>query len=613
MKISIKAATICLGLSLTINAISQEFDFKSEPVDFSKVKISDSFWSPRLRAYYDKTLFTCIAQMRDSTKRISNFEKAAGLKEGSHEGIFFDDSDVYKAMEGMAYSLSIRQNKEIEDLLDYWIDLIARSQQPDGYLNTYYTLNYPDKRWTDIGMHEMYCGGHMIEAAIAHFRITGKTSFINIAVKFADYLDNTFGPGKKHWVPGHEEIELALVKLFHITGKEKYLNLAHWLLEERGREFTDLKYNVNIQNDVPVSQITDIKGHAVRAMYLFAGMADVMAAKRVPEYEEALKRVWEDVVHRNMYITGGIGSSKSNEGFTEDYDLPNKTAYCETCASIGMVFWNNRMNLLSGDSKYADVMERSLYNGVLSGVSLAGDLFFYVNPLESDGNHHRQRWFGCACCPSNIARLIPSVGNYIYSVSENEISVNLFAGNETDIKLGGIDVKIEQQTNYPWNGLVKLKMTPDAPFIFRLKMRIPGWCDAFSVSVNNKKLKNKTLKDGYLVIDRLWNKDDIVTLNMEMPVRLIKDNDLVKENTGKRAVQRGPLVYCIEEADNKGINLQTISLNKKNTFQIIEGTDGLDGIKLIKTNLNGNILTFIPYFAWDNREPGMMKVWIAYK
>jgi len=550
--------------------------------------------------------------MRDSTRRISNFEKAAGIKTGLHEGIFFDDSDVYKAMEGMAYSLSISGDKKLEDLLDYWIDIISRSQQPDGYLNTYYTLNQPDKRWTDIGMHEMYCGGHMIEAAVAHYRSTGKTTFLDVAIKFADYLDRTFGPGKKHWVPGHEEIELALVKLYHLTGTERYLNLAHWLLEERGREFTDLKYNVNIQNDIPVSEITDIKGHAVRAMYLFSGMADVLAAKQVPEYREALNRVWDDVVNRNMYITGGIGSSKSNEGFTEDYDLPNKEAYCETCASIGMVLWNSRMNTLSGDSKYADVMERSLYNGVLSGVSLDGDLFFYVNPLESDGDHHRQRWFGCACCPSNIARFIPSVGNYFYTKSENEIRVNIYAGNETNIKLGGIDVNLKQQTNYPWEGIVKLEIKPDAPFIFTLKMRIPGWCDGFSVSVNNKKLKNKIIKDGYLVIDRLWNKGDVVTLNMEMPVRMIKDNDLVKENKGKRAIQRGPLVYCTEEADNTGTDLKKISLSRKNTFQLSEGTGKLYGMKLLRTNLNGNTITFIPYFAWDNREPGKMKVWIDY-
>jgi len=613
MRIFIKTAIVVLGLVVPMNVRSQENNYKSEPVDFSKVIISDSFWSPRLKAHNDKTLYTCITQMRDSTKRISNFEKAAGLKTGLHEGIFFDDSDVYKAMEGMSYSLSISGDKKLEDLLDYWIDIISRSQQPDGYLNTYYTLNQPDKRWTDIGMHEMYCGGHMIEAAVAHYRSTGKTTFLDVAIKFADYLDRTFGPGKKHWVPGHEEIELALVKLYHLTGTERYLNLAHWLLEERGREFTDLKYNVNIQNDIPVSEITDIKGHAVRAMYLFSGMADVLAAKQVPEYREALNRVWDDVVNRNMYITGGIGSSKSNEGFTEDYDLPNKEAYCETCASIGMVLWNSRMNTLSGDSKYADVMERSLYNGVLSGVSLDGDLFFYVNPLESDGDHHRQRWFGCACCPSNIARFIPSVGNYFYTKSENEIRVNIYAGNETNIKLGGIDVNLKQQTNYPWEGIVKLEIKPDAPFIFTLKMRIPGWCDGFSVSVNNKKLKNKIIKDGYLVIDRLWNKGDVVTLNMEMPVRMIKDNDLVKENKGKRAIQRGPLVYCTEEADNTGTDLKKISLSRKNTFQLSEGTGKLYGMKLLRTNLNGNTITFIPYFAWDNREPGMMKVWIDYR
>jgi hypothetical protein len=278
-----------------------------------------------------------------------------------------------------------------------------------------------------------------------------------------------------------------------------------------------------------------------------------------------------------------------------------------------MVFWNNRMNQLSGDAKYADVMERSIYNGVLSGVSLAGDLFFYVNPLESDGDHHRQRWFGCACCPSNIARFIPSVGNYMYTVSENEIIVNMYAGNEADITSGGIKVRLKQQTNYPWEGKVKLELMPDVPFIFRLKMRIPGWCDAFSVSVNNKNLKNRTLKDGYLVIDRLWRKGDIVTLNLDIPVRLIEADARVKENAGKRAVQRGPLVYCIEETDNSSIDFKNVYLKDKSSFQIVEGIDKLNGMKLLKTNLNGDLLTFIPYFAWDNREPGKMKVWINYK
>ena len=371
--------------------------YTARQVPFNQVKITDQFWGSRLEAHAHATLATCIAQTQDSTGRINNFIKAAGLMEGGHEGIYFDDSDVYKAMEGISYSLVNNPNPELDALLDKWIAYMAKAQQPDGYLNTFYTLNGLDKRWTDMEKHEMYCAGHMMEAAVAHHKATGKTTFLNIATKYADYLCNTFGPSKKDWVPGHEEIELALVKLFHETGQQKYLDLSYWLLEERGHGHGRGAIWDNkdwgpgyCQDDVPVSDISEIKGHAVRAMYLFSGMADVAAEKGLPQYVAALERVWDDVVNRNMYITGGIGSSVSNEGFTEDYDLPNKEAYCETCASIGMVLWNERMNLFSQDAKYIDVMERSMYNGVLAGVSIEGDRFFYVNPLESDGNHHRR-------------------------------------------------------------------------------------------------------------------------------------------------------------------------------------------------------------------------------
>jgi len=545
-------------------------------------------------------------------------------------------------MEGMAYSLSITKNKELENLLDYWIYLIARSQQPDGYLNTYYTLNHPDKRWTDIGMHEMYCGGHMIEAAVAHYKSTGKTTFLDVATKFADYLDSTFGPGKKHWVPGHEEIELALVKLYHVTGKEKYLNLAYWLLEERGREFTGLKYNVNIQNDVPVSQITDIKGHAVRAMYLFSGMADVFRAKQIPEYEGVLNRVWDDVVQRNMYITGGIGSSKSNEGFTEDYDLPNKTAYCETCASIGMVFWNNRMNLLSGDAKYADVMERSLYNGVLSGVSLAGDFFFYVNPLESDGDHHRQRWFGCACCPSNIARFIPSVGDYIYAKSSNGLWINLFIGSSGTFTLKNRNVTVKQTTEYPWNGRVQIAIHPDRQTEFDIHIRIPGWANnqpvpgntylyadksdaKFSLSLNGSPAEYKMDK-GYAVISKKWKKGDIIVLDLPMPVRRIIAIEEVKEDRNRVALQRGPLVYCFEHPDNNG-QAMNIIVPDNITFTNEFKPDLLNGVVILKAqapvatvssdglkvNTELRQITAIPYYSWANRGKGEMQVWVPRK
>ena len=591
--------------------------YQVQPIPFNKVSIEDDFWNPRLRAHANRTLTVCIAQMRDSTKRISNFEKAAGLEKGKHEGIYFDDSDVYKAMEGIAYSLINNPNKEYEILLDKWIELIAKSQQPDGYLNTFYTLNSPEQRWTDMEKHEMYCGGHMIEAAIAYYQATGKKTFLNVAIKFADHLDNTFGPDKRHWVAGHQEIELALVKLYQVTGKEKYLNLAHWLLEERGHghgiggiwnnPHMGLTY---CQDDVPVSEITDIKGHAVRAMYLFAGMADVAAEKNITKYADALKQVWEDVVYRNMYITGGIGSSGNNEGFTVDYDLPNKTAYCETCASIGMVFWNSRMNLFSKDTKYADVMERSLYNGVLPGVSLEGDLFFYVNPLESDGNHHRQPWFGCACCPSNISRFIPSIGSYIYLSNARELIVNLYIGNETVTEIGKTKLKLKQTTNYPWEGKIELDISPETPIDFNLKMRIPAWCKSFQASMNGKIISGIN-KDGYFTLTKTWKKGDKITLLLDMPVEKIEADPRVKGNNGKRAIQRGPLVYCLEQADNDDID--KVSINGNEQFEVLQGTGKLEEMKILKTWSQNKELTFIPYFAWANRDASKMKVWIDFE
>ncbi len=602
---------------LFVCQINAQFQ-STQPVPFNQVSIHDGFWTPRLEAYANKTLHECIAQTQDSTKRISNFEKAAGLKEGKHEGIYYDDSDVYKAMEGIAYSLKNNPNPELEALLDKWIDLIARSQKPDGYLNTFYSLNNEEQRWTEIMKHEMYCGGHMIEAAIAHHRATGKKTFLDVAIKFANHLDNTFGPGKRHWVPGHQEIELALVKLYHETNEKRYLNLSYWLLEERGHghdggAWGNSKRGAEYsQDDVPVTEITDVKGHAVRAMYLYTGMADVAAEMNVPDYVEALKRVWDDVVHRNMYITGAIGSTRKNEGFTEDYDLPNKTAYCETCASIGMVFWNNRMNLLTNEAKYANVLERSLYNGVLPGVSLEGDLFFYVNPLESDGDHHRKRWFGTACCPSNIARFIPSLGNYIYIVNDKELFVNLFIGSSTGLVFGETKVDLIQKTDYPWDGKVSIKVNPSANVDFGLNIRIPGWCKSFQVTLNGDEVPASVNDDGYLALARKWSSGDEVTLLLDMPVELIAADPRVKENEGKRAIQRGPLVYCLEQTDNQSIDMDALSIDQDVAFSIHSGESKLKEMKILKAGTKNGELTFVPYFAWDNREAGKMKVWISY-
>ena len=605
---------VVIAIILNSNVSFAQISF-SQPVPFNQVTIDDNFWAPLQKTHSTVTLATCIVQLRDSTKRMCNFEKAAGLKEGKHEGKFYDDSDVYKVMEGMACSMMNNPNPGIDNLLDKWIYLISESQQHDGYLNTFYTLNFPDKRWTDMDKHEMYCGGHMVEAAIAHYKATGKKTFLDVAIRFADHLDINFGPGKRHWVPGHEEIELALIKLFYTTRDRRYLELAYWLLEERGHGYGSIgKEREYYQDNVPVREITDIQGHAVRAMYLFTGMADIVASgKNAPGYIDALKRVWDDVVLRNMYITGGIGSSKQNEGFTVDYDLPNKTAYCETCSSIGMAFWNNRMNLLSNDAKYVDVMERSMYNGVLSGVSLSGDLFFYRNPLESDGNYHRTRWFNTSCCPSNICRFIPSIGNYIYMHNEDEIFINLYVGSKADFNIGSKKIKISQETNYPWDGTIFLSIEPELVTNLTVNLRIPGWCKNYKLEINGKRILKTNIQNGYLHFERIWNKGDLVKLILDMPVEKVADNPNVKENIGKITIQRGPLVYCVEECDNKDILWEHLQLSPKNKFSMEDASGKLHGMKLIKTRINGNTLSFIPYFAWDNREAGKMKVWTDLK
>jgi DUF1680 family protein len=583
-----------------------------EQVDFSHVKIQDSFWSPRLEKHITATLPVCIDQIENRTGRMKNFENAA-KGSGKHSGIFFDDSDVYKALEGIAYSLINHPDATLEAKADEWIDKFAAAQRPDGYINTYYTLTGLDKRWTNMDKHEMYCAGHMMEAGVAYYKATGKRKLLDVCTRMADYMMTVFGPGKRNWVPGHEEIELALVKLYGVTHQEKYLNFANWLLEERGHGYgsmgTEGKWNpAYYQDEVPVRDLSSISGHAVRAMYLFCGMSDVAALKNDAGYIAALNRLWDDVVLRNMYITGGIGSSGHNEGFTEDYDLPNKEAYCETCASVGMVFWNQRMNEFTGDSKYVDVLERSMYNGALAGISLAGDRFFYVNPLASDGNHHRQAWYGCACCPSQISRFLPSIGNYIYGTSAKALWVNLYMGNTTEIPMGKTTVKVKQETEYPWNGTVKLTLS--SPMKKEIRMRIPGWCKNYTLTVNGKKVKATTEK-GYAVLQRNWKAGDEVTLDMSMPVEMVAADPKVKQDAGKRAIQRGPLVYCMEETDNKA-DFDKLMVSKNTTFKTAFDASLLNGVEKVQA-VNGNeTINLIPYYAWDNREAGKMKVWIDY-
>ena len=584
------------------------------PVNFSEVTIDDAFWGPRLQSHKDVTLKVCIDQIENQTGRIRNFENAA-RGEGAHSGIFFDDSDVYKALEGMAYSLQNHPDPELEAKCDEWIDKFAAAQQSDGYINTYYTLTGLENRWDNMDKHEMYCAGHMIEAAVAYYNVTGKRKLLDVCIRMADHMMSVFGPGKRHWVPGHEEIELALVKLYRTTGEKKYLDFAQWLLEQRGHGYgsygakSDRKWPTQYyQDDVPVREQTDISGHAVRSMYLFCGMADVAACTGDQGYIDALDRLWDDVVLRNMYITGGIGQSRHNEGFTEDYSLPNLSAYCETCASVGMVLWNWRMNQRTGDAKYADVLERSMYNGALAGISLAGDLFFYVNPLESLGNHHRKPWYGCACCPSQICRFLPSIGNYIYGTSKDGVWVNLYIGNHATMKVGRKSLTIRQETNYPWDGAVALTVGTSRPLRTVMRLRIPDWCADWTLTVNGEPVQAPVEK-GYAVLERKWKDGDRIELNLDMPARLVAADPRTKEDEGCRAVQRGPLVYCLEEVDNPE-DFDGLRLREDVSFGEAFEPELLRGVVSLSAAAEDKTLKFIPYYAWDNREAGKMKVWI---
>ena len=610
-----------LGMLLSCAALwscrNAEQPFKMiEQVDFSHVKITDNFWSPRLQNHATNTLAVCIDQIENQTGRIRNFENAATGR-GKHSGIYFDDSDVYKALEGIAYSLMNHPDPKLEKKADEWIDKIAAAQLSDGYINTFYTLTGLERRWTNMDKHEMYCAGHLMEAAVAYWQATGKRTLLDVSIRMANHIMDIFGPGKRRWVPGHEEIELALVKLYHATNDRRYLDFSDWLLEERGHGYGSKGGEGNwnsqyYQDDQPVRDMSKIGGHAVRAMYLFCGMADVAALKKDTGYIAALNRLWDDVVLRNMYVTGGIGSSGHNEGFTEDYDLPNYDAYCETCASVGMVFWNWRMNMFTGDSKYVDVLERSMYNGALAGVSLVGDRFFYVNPLASSGNHHRQAWYGCACCPSQVSRFLPSIGNYIYGISKNAIWVNLYMGNTAEFPVGKNKIILKQETDYPWEGTVHLMVEHlSSPLKKEIRLRIPNWCENYSIAVNGEKLETSELDKGYAVLNRKWKTGDRITLHLDMPVEVIAADPRVKEDIGKRAIQRGPLVYCIEQTDNPDdfANIRLSSdMKLSNTFD----SSLLNGVMRVQASDETRKINFIPYYAWDNREAGEMKVWIDY-
>jgi DUF1680 family protein len=606
-------------------------------VPFTDVTVADEFWAPRMETNRKVTV-PYDFQKCEQTGRIDNFAKAGGLMEGKFEGIYFNDSDLYKVIEGAAYSLKIHPDPELEKYVDGVIEKIAAAQWEDGYLYTFYSLpqRQPEKRWTDVRVkHELYCAGHFFEAAVAYYQATGKRKVLDVAVRLADYIDSVFGPGKKHDVPGHEEIEIGLVKLYGITGEKRYLALSKFFLDQRGRADRRKIYGEYCQDHKPVVEQDAAVGHAVRAAYLYSGMADVAALTGDADYIEALGRIWQDVVSKKMYITGGIGARGGGESFGEDYELPNATAYCETCAAIANAMWNHRMSLLHGDAKYIDVLERVIYNGFLSGISLSGNKFFYPNPLASDGKYQRSPWFGCACCPTNIVRFMPSLPGYAYAQQADNVYVNLFIAGSAEVKVGRNTVRLRQQTRYPWDGDVKIMVEPERTGQFAVCVRIPGWAQnrpvpsdlynypdtnqqEVTLKVNGNPVALNIVK-GYARIHRTWKKGDAIELNLPMPIRRVTAHEKIEDNRGRTAVERGPVVYCFEGADNpKGVANLVLPIDAK--LQSEYHGDLLGGIVTItgrgqirqdgKKVVKDIDVVAIPYYAWAHRGKNEMAVWI---
>lgn len=617
-----------------------------DPVPFTSVKVTDSFWGQRLKASREVTIPLAFSKCEE-TGRYENFVKAAHPSDTYKVGgLAFDDTDVYKTIEGASYLLQTYPNKKLEKYIDSVLVIVAAAQEPDGYLYTSRTMNpkHPhewagSKRWEKVEdlSHEFYNLGHMVEGAIAHYQATGKRNFLDIAIKYADCICREIGdkPGQTVAVPGHQIAEMALAKLYLVTGDQKYLDQAKFFLDKRGYTTRKGEYS---QAHRPVVEQDEAVGHAVRAAYMYSGMADVAALTGDSAYIHAIDRIWDNIVSKKYYITGGIGATSAGEAFGENYELPNMSAYCETCAAIGNVYLNYRLFLLHGESKYYDVLERTLYNGLISGVSLDGGGFFYPNPLESIGQHQRQPWFGCACCPSNICRFIPSLPGYIYAVKNKDVYVNLFLSNTSDLKVSGKPVSLEQVTQYPWNGDIAINIKKNNAGAFNLKVRIPGWVknevvpsDLYSysdgkrlnyvVTVNGQEVESE-LNNGYFSINRKWKKDDVVKIHFDMEPRTVKANNKVEADRGRVAVECGPIVYCAEWPDND-FDVPSIFMNRTPKFEVIRKADLLYGINELKTDAqilgyddNGRLttkdvkVTLIPYYAWAHRGSGAMAVWL---
>lgn len=621
-------------------------DYPIRPVPFTAVKVTDSFWAPRIKLNHEVTIPIALKHCY-KTGRVDNFKIAAKLQEGKFcTDYVFDDTDIYKIIEGASYSLQTTPDKLLDARLDTLIDLVAKAQEPDGYLYTNRTidpLNTHDwagkERWekeSDLS-HELYNSGHLFEAAVAHYQATGKRSFLDIAIKNADLLVKTFGPGKLLRSPGHQVVEMGLVKMYRVTGKKEYLDLARFFIDSRGKNSPHSRGEYS-QDHIPVVDQTEAVGHAVRATYLYSGMADVAAITGDEQYVRALGKIWDDIVNYKLYITGGIGAAAGHEGFGPKYDLPNMSAYNETCASIGNIYWNYRMFLLHGDSKYYDVLEQILYNGMISGVSQSGDHFFYPNPLESMGQHARSEWFGCACCPSNVCRFIPSVPGYMYGQTDSRIYINLYIQSKASLSLNNQKLEIEQTTNYPWEGEVKLSVNPEKESSFELAVRIPGWLaekplpgdlyafqekgvQPFVLKVNGQPASYK-IENGFAVIGKSWKKGDVVTLSLPMNIRRVVANEKVLADNQKVALMRGPMVYCAEWPDFQEKHVRNLVLASnarlKSEFRpellggvvVLKGEAGsISRVDDTKTRETATPFTTIPYYSWANRGNGEMIVW----
>ncbi|GAB3336984.1 glycoside hydrolase family 127 protein [Larkinella ripae] len=642
------------GLFLLLASFQISFaqDYPITAVPLSSVKIQSGFWYNRLETARTVTIPHAFQKCTE-TGRMDNFAVAGGLKKGTFQGVRFDESDIYKIAEGAAYSLQNQYDPKLDRYLDSLITLIAAAQESNGYLYTIRSI-FKDstglKDWIagptpysfENGSHELYNVGHLYEAAVAHFQATGKRTFLDIALKNANHLVKTIGPkpGQLIVVPGHEETEIGLIKLYRLTGDKRYLDLTRFFVDMRGRSdkrplFLDA-HNLGpayFQDHKPVVQQTEAVGHAVRAQYLYAGMTDLAAIQNDKALQDAVLKIWNDATTRKQYVTGGVGARENGEAFDDPYVLPNDAAYAETCAAVANLLWNHRLFLLTGESKYMDVFERVLYNGFLGGVSLAGNQFFYVNPMSSNGKKdfgngepaRRSPWFGVNCCPSNVARFLPSLPGYIYALRNNELFINLFADSQAEVKVNETAVKIQQQTSYPWDGAIKMTVSPKKAVSFPVLIRIPGWATnqpmpgdlyryatpqtpAIKLTINGQPV-SVTPENGYIRLHRTWKPGDVVALTLDMPVREVLAHEKVKADQGKVAIERGPVVYCAEGVDNGGQALGiTQAPNQKFTPEYRK--DMLGGVVVLKA-AGAKPTTLIPYYAWNNRGATEMAVWFG--